>query len=81
MVHPDFRGPAFQRKLNLDAFKRVVRIELQYEQNPEIITIIRQSQYLDEAFFDIGWIHGGVRPFLHRPSQTAVYKPSRYDST
>lgn len=81
MVHLGFRGSAFLRKLNLDAFKQVVRIELQYDQNPEIIAIIGQLQNLDEAFFDIGRIHGGVRPLLHRRSQTAVYKPSRYDAT
>jgi len=59
MAHLDFRGPAILRKLNLDAFKRVVRIEVQYEKNPEIIATIGRFQYLDEAFFDNGSFYAG----------------------
>ncbi|TWU51446.1 hypothetical protein [Rubripirellula reticaptiva] len=57
MAHLDFRGPSFLRDLNLDAFKRVVRIEIQYEQNSEIIALIGQFKHLDEVFFDNGSIY------------------------
>ncbi|GAA5505381.1 hypothetical protein Rcae01_00826 [Novipirellula caenicola] len=56
MAHLDFRGPSFFRNLNLDAFKRVVRIEVQYEQNPEIIAMLRRFEHLDEVFFNNGSI-------------------------
>jgi hypothetical protein len=59
MAHLEFRGPAFLRKLNLDAFKRVTRIEVQHEQNPEIIDIIGRFQHLDEVFFDNGSVYAG----------------------
>ncbi len=57
MAYLDFRGPSFLRDLNLDAFKRVVRIEVQYEQNSEIIALLGQFEHLDDVFFDNGSIY------------------------
>lgn len=86
MVHLEFCGPDLLRKLNLDAFKRVVRIEVQYEQNPEIIAEIDRFEHLNEAFFDNGSVYAGedlpaeeldylnaVRQFRKAHPKTAVH--------